>query len=790
MNTANSNENSCVRHRCCRIIHESLQGERLRLLRGEIIGTLLVRHLHRFERRGRVARFPSHRDHSFRESALAPNCLGGFVVIILLIGLLVADSFIPRPSCAATSGTWIDAKTGGVWSNPSNWAGGSIAGGTDAVADFSSLNITADNTVTLDGPRTAGTLIFGDTTPSNNWIVSGANVLTLATSSGAPTIQVNNQITTIYTGVSTSQDLIKTGGGTLALVNNFPLQASVIRIDSGVLSFGAITTAGISVNVDNGLTLYSISPRIGGLFGSGSFSIPTSVNLDVAASTSGNADVYSGVISGTGTLTVDGGSATSPALTLTGANAFSGTTLVRGFLQLNNANALQNSVVSWRGGAVGFSSGIGTYTVGSSDGGLVLNDGSGAPIKLRVGANNSDFSPWVFSGNGSLEKVGTGTMDLSGAYPSPEAFAGDLVVSAGSVKTWFNALKNTSVVVNADGGLKFGLGNIFHAFFIGGLSGSANFSLVDSNGKYVSLIVGSNNSDSTYSGVISGIGTPFQGESVLEKAGTGTLTLTAANKFPATSALAGTLKVTGSLAQNGSANVYVAAGRDFSTASLIRRVQSGSSYGGFGSSADDFLVNNSPRWYAADIRAGKNNGSSASDFVMQWRTSNSNDGRQLASEVLNLTGMSPSSGNHSQTDPFVLQMTYNQNSLGGAESALAADGLIDLAWLDTSVNQPNGLWVNATLGNFGTGLPGDVFQNVQSSWDAFAAAHLIDDSNIGDFLGSYGVDITSHTHTVWAIVNHNSQFSVVPEPSSWFLLALGAAASCAMLIGRRRNSRA
>ena len=63
----------------------------------------------------------------------------------------------------------------------------------DAVADFRTLNITADSTITVGAPVTSGTLIFGDvTTPSNNWIVSGS-AITLATSgTNAPTITVNN----------------------------------------------------------------------------------------------------------------------------------------------------------------------------------------------------------------------------------------------------------------------------------------------------------------------------------------------------------------------------------------------------------------------------------------------------------------------------------------------------------------------------------------------------------------------------------------------------------------------
>jgi hypothetical protein len=76
--------------------------------------------------------------------------------------------------------------------------------------------------------------------------------------------------------------------------------------------------------------------------------------------------------------------------------------------------------------------------------------------------------------------------------------------------------------------------------------------------------------------------------------------------------------------------------------------------------------------------------------------------------------------------------------------------------------------------NSASGLPGSVFTNVQSSWDDFAAANAITDANVGNFLGSYGVDVAHHT--VWAVVDHDGQFAVVPEPSSAALLAMGCLA--------------
>jgi hypothetical protein len=52
-------------------------------------------------------------------------------------------------------------------------------------------------------------------------------------------------------------------------------------------------------------------------------------------------------------------------------------------------------------------------------------------------------------------------------------------------------------------------------------------------------------------------------------------------------------------------------------------------------------------------------------------------------------------------------------------------------------------------------------------------------------LGAYGTDL--NTRTVWAVVNHNSDFAaiLVPEPTS--LAAVGAAAGVAFIVARRRK---
>src|SRR5689334_12212256 len=66
----------------------------------------------------------------------------------------------PAAGQAQTS-TWINAAGGGLEVGGS-WAGGTVpANAAGAVWDFSTLDIAAATTVSLNGARTAGSLVFG-----------------------------------------------------------------------------------------------------------------------------------------------------------------------------------------------------------------------------------------------------------------------------------------------------------------------------------------------------------------------------------------------------------------------------------------------------------------------------------------------------------------------------------------------------------------------------------------------------------------------------------------------------
>jgi len=372
-------------------------------------------------------------------------------------------------------GVWITAGDGS-WEDPSNWQDNAVGNGTGITADFSTLDLPGDATVTLVSPHTIGKLIFGDTTPDSNWIVSGFAPLTL--DAAVPTIQVVNQTAT-YNGVLTGiNGLTKTGAGMLIL-NGTNTYGGATTISAGTVIAKTTGTIPTGSTVSLGDTAANASLLLD-LPNSSNFSSPITVPgtgtgtatfgwVPQATTTGGNNPVisgnitlagrtlvlqngvtndfgnrldYTGVISGTGNITING-VGVGKKLLMTGSSAntwVGGLTITAGsFLQLSNGgfsgvNFLPDGTsVTVDGTLINAKNGT-NETIGTLSGsGSLSGYSTGGANTWTVGSGDgsSTFSGVISNGTGVLNftKIGTGTQTLSGA----NTYTGTTTVSAGTL---------------------------------------------------------------------------------------------------------------------------------------------------------------------------------------------------------------------------------------------------------------------------------------------------------------------------------------------------------------------
>jgi autotransporter-associated beta strand protein len=133
-----------------------------------------------------------------------------------------------------------------------------------------------------------------------------------------------------------------------------------------------------------------------------------------------------------------------------------------------------------------------------------------------------------------------------------------------------------------------------------------------------------------------------------------------------------------------------------------------------------------------------------------------------ASDIMQLTGTA--------FVPQVLSLSYAP----GLAPAAAQD--VYLGWFDPASTS----WVNAIDGNFG-----GASSFFQGSWGDYLAA--TPGATPASALGVYGHDPASST--VWAVVDHNSDFAVivVPEPGTLALAGLGLTVAIATGLRHRRR---
>jgi len=160
--------------------------------------------------------------------------------------------------------TW-SLNGGGSWPTAANWTYGAVAGGSGIVADFSTLGLAGAPTVTLDGARSIGGLKFGDTGNAFGWTLAtgSSGPLTLDNGASAPVITVNNQTTTITSGLAGTSGLIKNGAGTLSLTTantitgQIQLQAGTLQLTgSGTLPFDNTLITGGTLQTSGGSEVF------------------------------------------------------------------------------------------------------------------------------------------------------------------------------------------------------------------------------------------------------------------------------------------------------------------------------------------------------------------------------------------------------------------------------------------------------------------------------------------------------------------------------------------------------
>src|SRR6185437_5760181 len=406
--------------------------------------------------------------------------------------------------------------------------GAILSAGTLVVNNNNALG--SGGTLTLSGgalqTTSAGTNIGNTWSVTGASSISGSTNLTLSGNGTLSTLLTNtNTATTTLSGIiSGSNGVTQNSSGTL-LLSGANTYTGATTVSAGTLQAGIANSFGngsdISVSSGAILNLNNFAQTIGSLAGAGN------VTLSAALTTGGNSDnnstTYSGVMSGAGSLT-KGGTGT---LTLSGANTYTGaTTVSAGTLTAGIANSFGNgSDVSVASGAIlnlnSFAQTIGSL---AGAGNVTLS------AALTTGGNsnnNSTTYSGVMNGVGSLTKGGTGTLTLSGA----NTYTGATAVSAGTLQAGIaNSFGNGSDVSVASGAI---LNLNSFAQTIGSLAGAGNVTLS------AALTTGGNsdNNSTTYSGVMSGVGS-------LTKGGTGTFILSGNNTYGGiTTISAGTLQV-------------------------------------------------------------------------------------------------------------------------------------------------------------------------------------------------------------------------------------------------------
>jgi autotransporter-associated beta strand protein len=424
--------------------------------------------------------------------------------------------------------------------------------GTTSIAPGATLSISQDSNLgTAPGSATAGSLMIDSTgtlATTATFTLDSNRGIKIGPSSGIGSGIIDVAVGTIltYGGIITSSGagtggLTKAGAGTLVL-SGANTYTGTTSITGGILKLGSTSAIPFGagkggVVVDATLDLNGNSVTVNGLSSVGSGGVITSGVAGAITFTAGGnngSGTYNGVIqngSGTIAFTKTG----SGAITLGGNNAFTGgVTINGGTLQLANAGALNsstpNSLIFGPSAAIdtklqlnGNSVTVSSLATDAVPGTVVVENANAAAATLTVNqAGNTLFAGVLQNQAGggggvlSLTKTGIGSLTLAGT----NTYTGTTTISGGMLAlTGGSAVLDTGAVVltNTVGAtLLLNASETIGSLAGGGASGG------NVNLQSHVLTTGGANTDTTFSGVLSGTGS-------LVKTGSGTLTCCARN---------------------------------------------------------------------------------------------------------------------------------------------------------------------------------------------------------------------------------------------------------------------
>jgi fibronectin-binding autotransporter adhesin len=387
-----------------------------------------------------------------------------FAVVTVLVGSGI-PCLISTAKADVTAGWNQDADDN--WSTGTNWQGGSAPTGTTGVAYFTNA-ITASRMVTVNSsPWTIGGLTFGNTGAYGFTITNG-------TLNALASIVVNpNSVATVFSSISGTANLTKTGSGTLVLrgINNYSgrtfLNAGTTVIDGATISNSGAFDIG-AVGSPAEFVFCSGSITAGTQFVIGAHGTSSGVQSNGTLQVNGTFFVGGyGEGPGTGTYTQVGGTVTATSgINFNGGGPNAGIyNLAGGSLSVSSLSknpGTGTGTFNFNGGVLKPRASSGTFMQGLTTANVQL----GGAVLDTAGFNITIAQPLLHDAtlgatpDGGLTKLGTGILTLTAAntYTGPTAVSnGVLVVPTTSALPGYATAGKVTVASGA--GLSVGVGS-------------------------------------------------------------------------------------------------------------------------------------------------------------------------------------------------------------------------------------------------------------------------------------------------------------------------------------------